>query len=333
MADPIFNISSVDGRYAKKTQELQKYFSEAALIYFRFYMEMKYLIFLGKKKVVTIDSTTISSLEKILKEHPHTHDVMEKIALRVKEIESVTNHDVKAVEYFVKELLTANGFESLKEHVHIGLTSEDVTSNALALGMAKFLNEIALPEIRLVIDHLETKSKEYSKVVMMSMTHGQPATPTTYGKELRIYAERYKDLLSELGALVCTGKLNGAAGNYNAHMLINSEIDWCGFSSEFIKEFLVHGFVKGPVKLKCAMYTNQIDPHLSQAKIFQKLALILTVNRNMAVDHWLYISRNILKLKVKNTEVGSSAMPHKVNPIDLKIVKATLLWPHLHLIS
>lgn len=316
----LYAISPVDGRYFQKTKELGMYFSESALIYYRFIVELKYLMYLGENGIISITEDEQKLLQEILHEHKHEKQILLRVGLAVKDLEKTTNHDVKAVEYYLNQILDRKALGHLKRFVHIGLTSEDVTSNAHALSDAMFLNDVAIPIMKKLYGILDSGAKKYAAVPMMSMTHGQPATPTTCGKEVRIYAKQIADILTALRNVSAYGKCNGSSGNRNAHQTAFPHVNWQKFSTKFIEEFLPKGLIlkRSYVRVKANSLTNQIEPHLGRVEMFQIFSRLMSIVRNISWDCWHYVSRFILTQAVVATETGSSTMPHKVNPINFE---------------
>lgn len=294
-------ISPIDGRYRKKLEELSEYFSEFALIKYRVRVELVYLIKLAEVGVVRKLNN---------KEKKFINSLWQKFTLNdaqnVKQIEKIINHDVKAVEYFIKEKLSKNSLADIKEFVHFALTSEDTTNLAYSLAIQDCLQKIYQPTINSLIKQISELARKYKNIAMLAHTHGQPASPTTLGKELAIFVYRLRSQSKLFPQL--TGKLNGAVGNYNAHFIAFPKIDWIKFSQNFIKS----------LNLQPNLITTQIENHDCWTELFHKLIRINNILIDFNRDMWTYISLDYLKQKVKEEEVGSSTMPHKINPIDFE---------------
>ncbi len=302
----ILAISPLDGRYAKATKALQQYVSEYGLIRFRVQVEIEWLLQLGAEdKIKEVPVFTKEETEKLRKLY---QDFAVKDALRIKEIESVTNHDVKAVEYWIDEQLDELGKGSLKSMVHFACTSDDINNMAYALLLSTTIKEIILPSWEEVAKGIKEKAILYKDISLLAKTHGQPASPTTIGKELyNVFArlERQIQLLQKQEVL---GKMNGAVGNFNAHIVSYPDVDWVNFSKKFVTSF---GLTWNP-------YTTQIEPHDYMSEIFHSLMRFNTILLDFAKDMWGYISRDLFTQKVIKGQVGSSTMPHKVNPINFE---------------
>ncbi len=303
-------LGPLDGRYKDKVSELVAFFSEAALIRHRIKMEVEYLIALSKLK-----GTGLREFTKVEQEYlqnlPGAHDAPG----RVKNFEAKINHDVKAVEYYIKEEMKMH--PTLKdsiEWVHFALTSEDCNNVAYATMLSGALNTVILPALLRITTELETLAKEESATAMLARTHGQAASPTTLGKEIRVYAERLKRQIAQLEAIEILAKLNGATGNYNAHYIAYPELDWMDFTRNYIEG--LNQNLK--IKLKANLYTTQIEPHDTYAEIFDILRRANTILIDFNQDIWRYISDAWIVQRANPDEVGSSAMPHKVNPIDFE---------------
>ncbi len=298
---PLTAVSPIDGRYREKLKELSSYFSEFALIKYRVKIEALYLIKLAEVKV-------IRRLNK--KEKDLLISLFGKFKLRdsqeVKRIEKTINHDVKAVEYFIKEKLSRISLTDIKEFAHFALTSEDINNLAYSLMIRDCLKKIYFPTLNTLIKQISQLARKYKNVAMLSRTHGQPASPTTMGKELAVFVHRLKNQIKSLPKL--TGKLNGAVGNYNAHLAAFPKIDWIKFSQNFIKS----------LGLKSNLITTQIENHDCWAQLFQAVVRINNILIDFNRDLWTYISLDYLKQKGVKKEVGSSTMPHKINPIDFE---------------
>ncbi len=315
-------ISPVDGRYRNKCERLDEYFSEYALIRYRVKVEIEYFIALCEiplGPLATVNHDVFVSLRDIYKNFT-VND-----AARIKEIESVTNHDVKAVEYFLKERFDALGLESYKEFIHFGLTSQDINNTAVPMSIADAIRDTYRPQLIEMINHLEARADEWYEIPMLAKTHGQPASPTRLGKEIRVFSYRLRRQLEMLDAVKISGKFGGATGNFNAHLCAFPGIDWRDFGARFLSERL---------GIEREEYTTQISNYDNLAALFDALARINDIILDLDRDMWMYISMEYFKQKIKEGEVGSSAMPHKVNPIDFEnsegnIGIANALFKHL----
>lgn len=299
-------VSPIDGRYQSKTSELQIYFSEFGLIRYRVIVEVEYFIALAEKGVKGIDDfpkERFDDLRLIYK------DFTEEDALWIKDKEKITNHDVKAVEYFLKAKLTALGLEKYLEFVHFGLTSQDINNTSVPLSLKEALGDVYVPLLDEVIDKLKTYSKEWKDVSMLAKTHGQPASPTRLGKEIQVFVERLEVQRRRLLSVPYSAKFGGATGNFNAHHVAYPEVDWVEFANNF---------VNGILGLDRSQTTTQIEHYDNLAAIFDAMKRINTIVLDLDRDMWTYISMEYFKQKLKEGEVGSSAMPHKVNPIDFE---------------
>ena len=303
--DLLTAISPIDGRYRGKTEPLANYFSEYALIRYRVRVEIEYFITLCElplPQLATFDHIFFSQLRDIYQKFD------EKDAQRVKDIEKVTNHDVKAVEYFIKEEFDKiGGLEAFKEFIHFGLTSQDINNTSVPLSMKEALHDVYFPQVEELIAQLQTYADEWKNVPMLAKTHGQPASPTRLGKEIMVYVYRLTEQLNSLKACKITAKFGGATGNYNAHHVAYPQYDWRAFGNKFVSEKL---------GLEREQYTTQISNYDYLGAIFDAIRRINTIIIDLDRDFWMYISMDYFKQKIKAGEVGSSAMPHKVNPID-----------------
>ena len=300
-------VSPIDGRYHGKTKDLANYFSEYALIKYRVKVEIEYFITLCElplPQLKTFDKNLFPALRKIYT------DFTEADAQRVKDIEKVTNHDVKAVEYFIKEELDKIGdFEQYKEFIHFGLTSQDINNTSVPLTIKDALNEVYYPMIEELIQQLQEYADEWKDVSMLAKTHGQPASPTRLGKEVMVYVYRLNEQLQLLKSCKITAKFGGATGNYNAHHIAYPEYDWKAFGNKFVSEKL---------GLQREQWTTQISNYDNLCAVFDAMKRINTIIIDLDRDFWMYVSMEYFKQKIKAGEVGSSAMPHKVNPIDFE---------------
>jgi adenylosuccinate lyase len=299
-------ISPVDGRYQNKVENLWKYFSEFALIKYRVFVEIEYFGALCELPLPQLSKITREQLLQLREIH---RNFSVENAARVKEIESVTNHDVKAVEYFMKEEFDNIGLGKYKEFIHFGLTSQDANNTAVPLSIHHALNEEYYPLLHQLTDKLEELADQWKDVPMLAKTHGQPASPTKLGKEIRVFVERIHVQLSQLKALPCYAKFGGATGNFNAHFAAYPETDWQQFANSFCKEKL---------GLERSQYTTQIAHYDNYGAVFDAMKRINNIVLDLDRDMWSYISINYFKQKIKKGEVGSSTMPHKVNPIDFE---------------
>jgi adenylosuccinate lyase len=303
-------VSPIDGRYQNKTKVLQEYFSEYALIKYRVKVEIEYLILL-----INNNLGSLSKLEKHLAKLRNIYtDFNEQDAEKIKKIESVTNHDVKAVEYFVKEKLEALGFADQQEWVHFALTSQDINNTAVPLSIKDYLSDIYVPEIKSLIKQINDLTKEYRGIPILARTHGQAASPSTLGKEFLVFEERLNNQLELLLKLPIKAKFGGATGNFNAHKVSFPNLNWPEIANGFIHD----------LGLERSQYTTQIAHYDHLAAICHNITRINTILIDMARDIWTYISMDYFKQKVIANEVGSSAMPHKVNPIDFENAEGNL---------
>jgi adenylosuccinate lyase len=303
--DVLTAISPIDGRYRSKTEALADYFSEYALIRYRIRVEIEYFITLCELPLPQLKSFDHNLF-------PRLRDIYlkfdEKGAQRVKDIEKITNHDVKAVEYYIKEQFDAiGGLDSYKEFVHFGLTSQDINNTSVPLALKEALHKVFYPQVEELIAQLQTYADEWKDVPMLAKTHGQPASPTRLGKEIMVYVYRLTEQLNTLKACKITAKFGGATGNFNAHHVAYPDYDWRAFGNRFVSEKL---------GLEREQYTTQISNYDYLAAIFDGIRRINTIIIDLDRDFWMYISMDYFKQKIKPGEVGSSAMPHKVNPID-----------------
>ena len=315
-------ISAIDGRYANKTAALSNYFSEYALIKYRVLVEVEYflaLVDLGLPQLSGIDSNQVEGIQAIA-----TNFTLEQ-AESIKAIERVTNHDVKAVEYFIKEQFDALGLQKYKEFIHFGLTSQDINNTAIPLSFKASLEDSYYPVLEEILDTLEDLSKEWATTPMLARTHGQAASPTTLGKEIKVFQVRIATQLKQLQSIPHAGKFGGATGNMNAHYVAYPNHDWHDFATQFLDEKL---------GLTRSYPTTQIEHYDQIAAQFHALSRINTILIDFCRDIWTYVSMDYFKQKVIAGEVGSSAMPHKVNPIDFENAEgnfgiANALFNHL----
>ena len=299
-------ISPVDGRYRDKVDSLANYFSESALIRYRVMVEVEYFIALCELPLPQLrgfDHALFDNLKEIYL------DFTGEDAQKIKDIEKVTNHDVKAVEYFIKERFDALNLHEYKEFIHFGLTSQDINNTAVPCSFRDAIHDVYYPVIDELIAKLEELAEEWKDVPMLAKTHGQPASPTRLGKEIRVFVYRLTKQLELLKKVACSGKFGGATGNFNAHNVAYPEIDWTAFANKFLTEKL---------KIEREQYTTQISNYDNFAAVFDNLRRINNIVVDLDRDFWTYISMTYFKQKIKAGEVGSSAMPHKVNPIDFE---------------
>ena len=299
-------ISPVDGRYRSKCEKLDEYFSEYALIRYRVRVEIEYFIALCELGLDQLKGVEASKFEP-LREIYRNFTVAD--ATRIKEIESVTNHDVKAVEYFIKEKFDILGLEQYKEFIHFGLTSQDINNTSVPMSIKEAIADVYRPVLVELIEHLEARAKDWYEIPMLAKTHGQPASPTRLGKEIMVFAYRLRQQLNILDNVAISGKFGGATGNFNAHVTAFPGIDWREFGAKFLSNSL--GIVREE-------FTTQISNYDNLAALFDALRRINTIIIDLDRDIWQYISMEYFKQKIKAGEVGSSAMPHKVNPIDFE---------------
>lgn len=305
-------ISPIDGRYRSKTESLDKYFSEFGLIRYRVLVECEYFIALCNiplKNLEGVDKSKFEQIRNIYNEFSFDD------ALRIKEIEKTTNHDVKAVEYFLKEKFDILGLADFKEFIHFGLTSQDINNTAIPYSLRDAIKDVFYPLIDDVINQLTDMAEQWKHVAMLAHTHGQPASPTRLGKELMVFVERLNKQLELLKSIPCSAKFGGATGGFNAHMVAYPEIDWVEFANNFVKNTL---------HLERLQTTTQIAHYDDLAAIFDGIKRINTILIDLCRDIWTYVSMEYFKQKIKAGEVGSSAMPHKVNPIDFENAEGNL---------
>lgn len=305
--DLLTAISPIDGRYRGKTEALANYYSEFALIRYRVRVEIEYFITLCElplPQLASFDHALFDRLRDIYRNFD------ENEAQRVKDIEKITNHDVKAVEYFIKEEFDKiGGLDAYKEFIHFGLTSQDINNTSVPLSVKESLEQVYYPQVEELIAQLQTYADEWKDVPMLAKTHGQPASPTRLGKEIMVYVYRLTEQLNSLKACKITAKFGGATGNYNAHHVAYPQFDWKAFGNKFVSEKL---------GLEREQYTTQISNYDYLGAIFDAIRRINTIIIDLDRDFWMYISMEYFKQKINAGEVGSSAMPHKVNPIDFE---------------
>ncbi len=307
-------ISPIDGRYRKQVSALASYFSEFALIKYRVFVEIQYFIALCKIPLPPLVEFDSHHFETLLSwfEHFSLDD-----AQRIKDIEKVTNHDVKAVEYFLKERFEQNGLSPYKEFIHFGLTSQDINNTAIPLLLKKSMTEQYYPKLDSLIDILIDRVNEWKDIPMLAHTHGQPASPTRLGKEMMVFVERLHKQLGMMYIIPYAAKFGGATGNFNAHYAAYPQIKWNEFANAFVNHVL---------ELERSQVTTQIEHYDYLAALFDNLKRINTILIDLCRDCWTYISMNYFKQKINNKEVGSSTMPHKVNPIDFENAEGNLMY-------
>ena len=299
-------ISPIDGRYRSKTEALDKYFSEYALIRYRVRVEIEYFIALCRlplPALSTVDSALYPQLRAIYE------NFTEEDAQRIKDIESVTNHDVKAVEYFIKEQFDRLGLKTYKEFIHFGLTSQDINNTSVPMSIKEAIIDVYRPMLMELIEKLDELADEWGEIPMLAKTHGQPASPTRLGKEIRVFSYRLRCQLDALDNVKISGKFGGATGNFNAHLAAYPGINWQSFAISFLRDNL---------GIEREQFTTQISNYDNMAALFDAMRRINTIILDLDRDMWMYISMEYFKQRIKAGEVGSSAMPHKVNPIDFE---------------
>jgi len=305
-------ISPIDGRYSKQTQILSGYFSEHALMKYRVWVEIEYFISLCEIPLPQLSSVSPDQLESLRKVY---WEMSDDDVLRIKELERTTNHDVKAVEYFLKEKFEGLGLSAHKEFIHFGLTSQDINNTAIPASFRDAIEEIYIPAIDRILERLVNFAKEWKDVPMLARTHGQPASPTKLGKEFYVFVDRLDEQLNQLEEIPYNAKFGGATGNFNAHHVAYPNIDWADFATAFLATKL---------NLRRSRFTTQIEHYDNMAAAFDALKRTNTILVDLSRDIWTYISMNYFRQKVKEGEIGSSAMPHKVNPIDFENAEGNL---------
>lgn len=319
---PLTSISPIDGRYHKSTNVLSNYFSEFALIHFRVYVEIEYFIALCDSEIPQLPklSTALKNELRNIAEK-----FTEKDAEEIKEIEKTTNHDVKAVEYFIKNKFDILGLEAHKEFIHFGLTSQDINNTAIPYSWKKALSEIYLPELRILINKLQDLASKWEDIALLARTHGQPASPTRLGKEILVFCERLENQVKHINQIPFSAKFGGATGNFNAHHLAYPTINWAEFGNSFVNEQL---------GLSRSQYTTQIEHYDNFAAHCDAMKRINNILIDFSRDIWTYVSMEYFKQEIVAGQIGSSAMPHKVNPIDFENAEGNLgianaLFEHL----
>ena len=299
-------ISPIDGRYRSKVEALGNYFSEEALIKYRVLVEVEYFIALCELPLPQLSGVSASVFEDLRTIYTGFNS---EDATAIKDIEKVTNHDVKAVEYFIKDKFDTLGLSDFKEFIHFGLTSQDINNTAIPLSIKDAMNDVYVPEYFTLLEKIETLANDWADIPMLARTHGQPASPTRLGKEIQVFAVRLKEQFNLLNDVPSAAKFGGATGNFNAHKVAYPNIDWKAFGSKFVQEKL---------GLQHSFPTTQIEHYDHMAALFDTLKRINTIIIDIDRDMWTYVSMDYFKQKIKAGEVGSSAMPHKVNPIDFE---------------
>jgi len=299
-------ISPIDGRYASKTKDLIPFFSEEALIKYRVQIEVEYFIALVELPLPQLSDFNTAFFPELRKLY---QDFSSEDAQNIKDTEKVTNHDVKAVEYFIKEKFDALGLQAHKEFIHFGLTSQDINNTAIPLSLKDAMNDVYVPQLLELKDKLKTLATDWADIPMLARTHGQPASPTRLGKEIEVFVVRIEEQFDLLNDIKSAAKFGGATGNFNAHKVAYPSIDWKAFATQFVNEklFLHHSFP-----------TTQIEHYDHMAALFDCMKRINTILIDLDRDIWTYVSMDYFKQKIKEGEIGSSAMPHKVNPIDFE---------------
>jgi len=306
--DSLLCISPIDGRYSGYTKKLQNYFSEYALIYYRTYVEITYLYKLSSK-LNLLNNTESEKVNSIILNFSLDD------ATRIKELEKTTNHDIKAIEYFIGEKCKSLGLNHIVSHIHFGLTSQDINNTAIPLLLNKYVNNIYNLEINGIITKINKMALNFSFITILAHTHGQPASPTSFGKEVRVFSYRLEKQFKQLKKIKFWAKFGGAVGNFNAHHVAYPNVNWVDFSDEYITS----------IGLQRNKYTTQIDNYENLSTLFDNLVRINLILVDMCRDMWSYISMEYLKCKVIENEVGSSTMPHKVNPIQFENAEGNLL--------
>jgi adenylosuccinate lyase len=312
-------ISPVDGRYRNQLEHLDQYFSEYALIRYRVWVEVEYFLFLSEKKFFKLTVQQQKGLKTIVEQFGISD------AIEIKNLEKITNHDVKAVEYFLKKKLETLNLSELKEWIHFGLTSQDINNTAIPLSWKEALENEWLPAVSNLTLKLKSLAVDWKNIPLLARTHGQAASPTRLGKEIMVFVERLQGQLDHLSSLPVTAKFGGATGNYNAHFVAFPKTDWIKFGNEFVERKL---------GLQRQQFTTQIEQYDHLASQMDAIKRINTILVDLCRDIWTYVSMDYFKQKIKKGEVGSSAMPHKVNPIDFENAEGNLgianaLWEHL----
>ena len=309
---PLNAVTPIDGRYISKTSSLQEYFSESALIKFRVQVEIEYFIALCNSSILHLNHFPADKFSELKKLYS---DFSERDAKRIKDIESITNHDVKAVEYFIKEEFDNLGLQEFKEFIHFGLTSQDINNTAVPYSIKEAVEKIYLPKLNEVVELLKSRVEQWNEIPLLARTHGQAASPTRMGKEIKVFVERIEKQLELLNTIPFSAKFGGATGNFNAHHVAFPEIDWVSFANNFTKDAL---------DLEMQQTTTQIEHYDNLAALMDNISRINNILVDFSRDIWTYVSMDYFKQKIKKGEVGSSAMPHKVNPIDFENAEGNL---------
>ena len=309
---PLNAVTPIDGRYISKTSSLQEYFSESALIKFRVQVEIEYFIALCNSSILHLNHFPADKFSELKKLYS---DFSERDAKRIKNIESITNHDVKAVEYFIKEEFDKLGLQEFKEFIHFGLTSQDINNTAVPYSIKEAVEKIYLPKLNEVVELLKSRVEQWNEIPLLARTHGQAASPTRMGKEIKVFVERIEKQLELLNTIPFSAKFGGATGNFNAHHVAFPEIDWVSFANNFTKDAL---------DLERLQTTTQIEHYDNLAALMDNISRINNILVDFSRDIWTYVSMDYFKQKIKKGEVGSSAMPHKVNPIDFENAEGNL---------
>lgn len=309
--DSLTAVSPIDGRYRSKTEVLGNYFSEFALINYRVRVEVEYFIALCNEvpQLKNVDAQVFEKLRDIYR------DFTEADATQIKETEKITNHDVKAVEYFIKDKFDKLGLQEYKEFIHFGLTSQDINNTSVPLSLKEAMNDVIIPNLQEIIDTLTKMADEWKDIPMLAKTHGQPASPTRLGKEINVFVSRLNVQMKQLKAVPFSAKFGGATGNFNAHHVAYPNKDWQVFGNDFVKNHL---------GLERSFPTTQIEHYDNLAALFDASKRINTILMDLCKDVWQYISMGYFKQRIQKNEVGSSAMPHKVNPIDFENAEGNL---------
>ena len=309
---PLNAVTPIDGRYISKTSSLQSYFSEAALIKFRVQVEIEYFIALCNSSILQLNHFPAEKFSNLRDLYTN---FSEGDAQRIKDIESITNHDVKAVEYFIKEEFDKLGLQEFKEFIHFGLTSQDINNTAVPYSIKEAVNQVYLPQLTEIIRLLKDRADQWEAIPLLARTHGQAASPTRMGKEIQVFIERIEKQIQLLDTIPFSAKFGGATGNFNAHHVAFPEIDWVSFANSFTTDAL---------GLERQQTTTQIEHYDNLAALMDNISRINTILVDFSRDIWTYVSMDYFKQKIKKGEVGSSAMPHKVNPIDFENAEGNL---------
>lgn len=308
-------ISPIDGRYRSKVESLAGYFSEGALIRYRVRVEIEYFIALGNVAQLPLHDLFAQRPQLAEQLRDIYRNFTDDNALEIKEIEKTTNHDVKAVEYFIKRRFDEMNLQSYKEFIHFGLTSQDINNTSVPLSIKECHEQVLMPQYQAILDILEERAREWNDVPMLAHTHGQPASPTSLGKEIMVFAYRMRRQMDYFAQIPFSAKFGGATGNFNAHLVAYPDVDWRSFGNDFVANHL---------GLERLQYTTQIENYDNMAAYFDNCKRINVILIDFCRDIWTYVSMEYFKQKIKAGEVGSSAMPHKVNPIDFENAEGNL---------